>query len=279
MILPDQFDFTQGNLQDYLDCPYRFYLRYILRTRWPALVVEDALDHERLAQSGARFHHLIQQYLLGIPEARLTDLAAADSNPDIVQWWDNFLTTVPAMLEGQRYVETSLSVHLAGRRLVAKYDLILIQNDGAFKIFDWKTSQKLVRKDWLLERVQTRVYRFLLASAGKAFTHEGPIPPEKIEMIYWFAPHPNSVVSLGYSQTEYGQDQDFFTRLLAEIQQRESDAFQRTPDTTQCRFCVYRAHCDRGTTAGNLDEFDAFNLDSKDSIPDLDFDQIEPIAF
>ena len=62
MRLPKDFDFTQSNLQDYVDCPYRFYLRYGLRLKWPALMVDEALKFEQHGQMGARFHQLVQQY-------------------------------------------------------------------------------------------------------------------------------------------------------------------------------------------------------------------------
>ncbi len=47
MKLADSFDFTQSNLQDYVECPYRFYLRHVLHTKWPALIVDDALEYEQ----------------------------------------------------------------------------------------------------------------------------------------------------------------------------------------------------------------------------------------
>ena len=101
MILPADFDFTQGNLQDYLDCPYRFYMRYILHTKWPALVVGDALEFEARGQAGGRFHRLVQQYMLGVPQERINDMADEDPNPDLRAWWDGFLSHVPPWLDGQ----------------------------------------------------------------------------------------------------------------------------------------------------------------------------------
>ncbi len=50
MSLPETFDFTQSNLQDYIDCPYRFNLRYIRHAKWPALIVDDALEFEQRGQ-------------------------------------------------------------------------------------------------------------------------------------------------------------------------------------------------------------------------------------
>lgn len=279
MILPESFIFSQSNLQDYIDCPYRFYLRHIRHTKWPALVVGDALEFEKRGQTGARFHRLIQQYLLGVPETRLTELIAVDPEPDVVRWWDDFLTVIPPLLEGKHFVEMALGASLAGQRLVAKYDLILIRPNGALAIYDWKTSSRKIRKAWLLERVQTRLYRLLLTLSGAALTSGDNITPEQIEMNYWFAPHPEAMVTLSYSQEAFEADRDYFSDLIKEIQTRPGDAFTRTSDLSKCRFCVYRSHCDRGAAAGDLADLDDFSIAADATETELDFDQIAEIEF
>jgi RecB family exonuclease len=279
MILPADFTFSQSNLQDYRDCPYRFYLRYILHTRWPALIVEDALKFEQRGQSGARFHRLVQQYLLGVPEDRLLALVANDPDPDLSEWWENFLAAIPPLLEGKRFVETTLATTLAGHRILAKYDLILTQPNGQLIIFDWKTSQKKPRKDWLEDRVQTRLYRFILASSGSILSEQGMVTPEQIEMRYWFAPNRTAPVTLPYDIDQFEQDGEYFNNLIEEIADKSADSFYRTADESRCRFCVYRAHCDRGAVAGELDEFE--DEEPSDTGLDnlLDFDQISEIEF
>lgn len=279
MILPADFIFSQSNLQDYRDCPYRFYLRYIRHTRWPALVVEDALEFEQRGQSGARFHRLVQQYLLGVPEERLHTLVAADPDPDLSVWWDNFLTAIPPLLEGERYVEATLTTALTGSRLMAKYDLVLVKPDGQLIIFDWKTSAKRPRKDWLKDRIQTRLYQFLLARSGSALTGNDAVAPEQIEMNYWFAVQPTAPVTLPYDTATCEQDKLYFTELIEEVQSRTAETFYRTNDDAKCRFCVYRAHCNRGISAGDLDALDAFDLEPEASETELDFDQIQEIEF
>lgn len=279
MTLPETFDFTQSNLQDYIDCPYRFYLRYIRHAKWPALVVDDALEFEQRGQAGGRFHRLIQQYLLGIPEESLTDQAAADPDSDIMVWWEDFLQTVPPLLEGSRFVETTLSSGLAGHRLVAKFDLVLDQPSGKLVIFDWKTGRRLPKVEWLRERIQTRLYRFLLVRSGGILSGQPETSPENIEMNYWFASHPEVPISLPYTNEQYEQDLTFFTGLVQEIVDLPEGGFSRTGDLSKCRYCVYRSHCDRGTVAGNLDEFDDFEPENQENDAELDFDQIEEIAF
>ena len=280
MILPVDFDFTQGNLQDYVDCPYRFYLRYILRTSWPALVVDDALEFERRGQAGGRFHRLVQQYLLGIPQTRISELADSDPDPDLRTWWEDFLTYVPSWLTGERWVEATLTTRLAGGRVVAKYDLILADEDGGLTVFDWKTSRKTPQKAWLLDRIQTRLYRFVLAEASATFFGGKSVAPEKMTMNYWYAPHPQALVSLPYSQSAYEQDRDDLAGLIAEICAKEDPrGFTRTEETKHCRFCVYRSHCDRGVSGGDLDDWDDFDQEPDEMGTAIDFDALPEIEF
>lgn len=277
MILPENFDFTQSNLQDYLDCPYRFYLRYVLHTRWPALVVDDAQEFELRMQAGAHFHRLAQQYLVGIPEAEISQQADGDPHPDLRTWWSDFLIHIPPWLKGQRWVEMTLTTRLGGQRLVAKYDLILTDEVGGLTIFDWKTSQKVPRKDWLLERIQTRLYRMLLTDAGPALVGGEGTDPEQIVMNYWFATHPQTPISLPYSRATYERDQADLAQLVERICTSQAADFERTSDVRRCRYCVYRSHCDRGVEAGALADFDDLTLHPEESIFDTAFEDIPEI--
>jgi CRISPR/Cas system-associated exonuclease Cas4 (RecB family) len=279
MILPAEFDFTQGNLQDYLDCPYRFYMRYILRTKWPALVVGDALEFEARGQAGGRFHRLVQQYLLGVPQDRIDQMAEEDPNPDLSAWWDGFLAHVPPWLLGERWVETTLTTELAGHRLLAKYDLILSDQDGGVTIFDWKTSHKLPRKDWLVERVQTRLYRLVLLEASPLFTGGERLAAEQIVMNYWFTAQPQSPVALAYQTSAYQRDRCDLSRLIEEISASKPSDFRRTNDFKKCHFCIYRSHCDRGIEAGDLGDFDDFDLEPGDITVEIPFEDLPEIKF
>jgi len=279
MNLPYNFDVTQSKLQDYVDCPYRFFMRYIRQIKWPALVVDDALEFERRGQTGARFHRLVQQYLLGMPESRLGDIAAADPSPNMYRWWEDFLSFMPPLLEGDRYVEIILSTNLLEQRLLAKYDLILAQDNGTYTIFDWKTSRRKARKDWLLERIQTRFYRLILAQSGSTFGDNKPIKPEQITMAYWFTAAPELPVYLPYNQSMYESDMDFFFKLISEILVKSENDFLRTDDLKKCQYCVYRSHCNRGVEAGKLDSFEDFEMKSESLDLDFDFENIEQIEF
>ena len=97
MTLPADFSFSQSSLQDYLDCPRRFELRYQQRLSWPAIEIEPALENERFLLRGSAFHRLVHQHQIGIPESALTPYAA---EPELSAWWQAYLAAAP----GRAYV-------------------------------------------------------------------------------------------------------------------------------------------------------------------------------
>ncbi len=291
MGIPEDFLFSQGSLQDYVDCRRRFQLRYLRRVSWPAIQVEPALENERHLQRGAAFHRMIQQHLLGVPAERLSALLSDPAyGEDLRRWWESYLQHGQDLLglraeAGLRlHPEISLSAQLGGYRLVAKYDLILLLPEDRAVIFDWKTYRRLPRRAWLEARLQTRVYPYLLVEAGAALNQGRPLPPDQLEMIYWFADHPEAPERYPYSAARYAADEAYLRGLVDEIDALPEDRFELTPDLDKCRFCTYRSYCDRGGAAGSLSEFDRgledLERDAQAAVSlDIDFDQVGEIEF
>ena len=88
MQLPDDFAFSQSSLQDFVDCPRRFLLRYVQHLQWPALASVPALEFERITRLGTDFHRLVHQHQLGLPLERL---AAQIDDEQLRAWWQNYL--------------------------------------------------------------------------------------------------------------------------------------------------------------------------------------------
>lgn len=281
MPLPKNFQFSQGSLQDYADCPRRFQLKYIEEIAWPAVRAEPALENERHLQLGAAFHRMAQQYLLGIPAEKLTPLAQRD--PALARWWENFLTHVPDLIgpaaapDAYRAPEFTLSAPLGDHRLTGKFDL-LTRHDGHFTIYDWKTARKKPQRRWIAEALQTRVYPYLLVQAGERLNGGQPVAPEQVEMVYWFAEFPAAPLRFPYSRMQFAEDEALIHALIAEIEALDDSPAPLTENEKRCRFCVYRSLCDRGVTAGPLDEMDAAEPAETFDF-DLDFEQIAEIEF
>ena len=276
-----RFQFSQASLNDYVDCPRRFQLRYVLEQDWPAVESEPLIERERLADLGRRFHQLVQQHARGLPLEQLTRSASVDF--DLARWWQNYLeleiggwqldvggvggdSSRRRPLPPHRRSEVALSIPFGLHRLLAKYDL-LATGDGRAMIVDWKTERKRPERAALLKRLQTRVYRYVLAKSDPS------LAPEAIEMVYWFAEHPDEPEVLPYDSAQLAADDDYLRGLLTEIESRAEDVWPLTSDERKCRFCTYRSLCERGGVAGVAD------TDEVDIDLDIDLTEVDEIAY
>ncbi len=286
--------FSQSSLQDFVDCQRRFQLRYLLHLAWPAVESEPVMENERHMRLGALFHQMIHQHLLGVPSERLTSMLHDEI---LLGWWDNYHAFLTSEL-GQvlnpgkethiapLHPEIGLAAANSNSRLLAKYDLILRTPSGKILIFDWKTSRHRPKRTWLGQRVQTRLYPYLLVQAGTHLNAGQPIRPSQIEMIYWFANFPEQPESFPYDDQKYAADQNYLNDLLAQILHKSaattslSDSlFPLTQDEKRCRFCAYRSLCDRGVQAGSVDLMESGEAEDTPTHITLDLEQIGEIEF
>ena len=273
---------SQSSLQDYMDCAQRFKLRYLDRLSYPAPETEPTVENEKHQQEGEYFHRLIQQHLIGIPAEQIAKFA---NTANLQRWWDNFqhspeLSALREMIaDGRRdlsklYTEATLSAPLGKYRLLAKYDLLAIQNGKAL-IYDWKTYRKRPRNEWLAARMQTRVYRALLVQAGAHLNGGKPFEPEQIEMIYWFPDFPEEPARFPYTSAQFQRDWDTLLKLSEEV--ASASSYPLTEDRQKCLFCTYRSYCERGIRAGEAEQAEA-EMEAEELF-DVNFEQIGEIAF
>ncbi|MBN1302904.1 MAG: PD-(D/E)XK nuclease family protein [Anaerolineales bacterium] len=275
--LPMNFTFSQSSLQDYADCPRRFQLRYMEQLSWPAVETEPVIENEKHQQEGNQFHRLAQQYLIGLPEDKISKMALT---PNLQDWWENFLNSkfIGAIKNGSvLYPEMSLAAPIgSSHRLVAKYDLIAVSPDHRYIIVDWKTYQKRPKDNWMALRWQTLVYRALLVRAGSHLTHGSPVEPSQIEMVYWYTNYPSEPAAFPYNKARFERDWDLIETTVKEISELQS--FEMTTEAKKCRFCVFRSYCDRGTQAGDWLQAEA-EMEPDPEHFDINFEQIGEIAF
>ena len=264
---------SQSSLQDYVDCAQRFKLRYLDRLSYPAIETEPTLENEKHQQEGEYFHRLVQQHLIGIPAEHIARLA---NTANLQRWWNNFQSFSQMNLSSLSNClpEATLSAPLGKYRLLAKYDLIAVENGKAL-IYDWKTYRKRPRNEWLSARLQTRVYRALLVNAGAHLNNGQPFEPEQIEMIYWFADFPDEPARFPYTTPQFKRDWDLLAKLSDEI--ASASSYPLTDDRQKCAFCTYRSYCERGVRAGDIEQAEA-EMEAEELF-DVNFEQIGEIAF
>jgi hypothetical protein len=274
MAFPEMFQFSQGNLQDYADCPRRFQLRYVAMQPWPALITETPGRFEEHVRRGADFHRLAHQHALGLAPGRL---AATIHDPILARWWQTYLAYPPPDLPDRiRRAEAVVAAPMAGYRLVAKFDLLAVEPGQRLVIVDWKTTPKRPPRATLARRLQTRVYRTLAVEAGATF-HGGQLPqPEQVEMVYWFAEEGGATERFPYDADQHAADCAYLARLTAEIAAHQEPIWPLTPDERQCRFCNYRSLCERGVKAGFLDDLEE---DVEPPQLEIDLEQVAEIEF
>jgi len=279
MPYPADFQFSQSSLQDYLECPRRFELRYLKKLQWPAIKTEPILELEHRISLGTRFHQAVQQSLLNIP---YPDIELTLDEVELKIWWENY-THSPLLvsLPTKRYPERAITATLDEFHLIAKYDLLAVDPGRRLAIIDWKTSSHRTPSRRLHEHIQTRLYPFLLAKAGDHLNGHHPVEPEQVEMIYWFTGFPNQPEQIHYSLNQYISDQDDLLALLRQIAKTPEGMFLLTADEKKCAFCQYRSLCNRGQKAGNHSDLEDDEPDgnSENELSGFNFDQIGEIEF
>ncbi|NMC28555.1 MAG: PD-(D/E)XK nuclease family protein [Pelolinea sp.] len=270
--LPD-FRFSSQSLQDFEECQQRFFLRYIQKMDWPAEESSPYLAFEQFRQKGSQFHACVEQYFHhGDPE-KIERLIKDD---DLRLWWKNFLRFSMEQQFTTASSEILFQTSLQGHILIAKYDLLVQQEDGSMTIFDWKTSASLKRTDreFLKKKMQTLVYPYVLCgSAGSQ-----SIQPAQVKLVYWFPQYPDQPEQFPYSSIQMQQDERVLLERMEEITRKTLDEFPKTEDEKRCRYCVYRSYCERGKRAANLFE-DDLELDFDLSELDMDIDQALEIPY
>jgi hypothetical protein len=281
MKLPNNFIFNQSNMQDFVECRRRFYLRHIRKIKWPAIQSEPFLENERFSILGSSFHRGAHQFFLGIDQLQIADTL---QNDELNNWWHNFITFIEQnpeiTTESYRiFPEHILSTYLSGFRLSAKYDLICVFPDGRIKIYDWKTSRAPPKIKWLENKLQTIVYPFLVHEACETLQITHLPQSDSIELIYWFASFPEDTIKFQHNHDKHTRSKKYLKDLISLIQRlaeaEDEQAFPKVEDVKRCAFCEFRSLCNTGIKAGSGEEND---LTEEQDLLELSFDQIAEIS-
>lgn len=283
-VLLPRFVFSQSSLQDYVDCPRRFQLRYVEASSWPALEAEPLLELESERALGDRFHRLVERHQRGVPVDKLRRMIGDEAR--LLAWWDAYLDLdLLHQAPGVRYPEHTLAALVGESRLAAKFDLLLVEPGKRLVIFDWKTTRRRPSQQQMAARIQTVVYPYVAVKAGTRLLG-GSIAPEQVSMVYWFANDPAAPMIFDYSDQQFAKDHLALEELIRGIMQRPAEEeWPLTQQEQYCRFCEYRSLCDRGVEAGQLVDLEQdvaqsqINMESYLEGIDLGLSDVEEVGF
>lgn len=237
--------FSQTALRTYLGCPYRFKNRYIDGLYW-------RFDSDG-AKQGSEFHLDMKRHFLGLP--------LSGKNDELVLRALSFLP----IESGKQYLpEYTIRYADGAMRLTVRYDLLV--TGEKMEIYDWKTEAARLDAVRLKEDIQTRLYLYVLAAAGKKIKED--IQPSDISITYFNPRHPASPVRIDYDSYRFHQDEVYISGLISRI--LKDTQFKPTDDKRKCKFCEYNRLCNGRPVS--IEDIEGQALD-------LSWDDIEEISF
>ncbi|MBP7997901.1 MAG: PD-(D/E)XK nuclease family protein [Chloroflexi bacterium] len=240
--------FSRYKLSDFLACQRRFQLRYIQNLPWPT--PPQPSDQAEALTHGEQFHRLLERHFLG-----LSVDAAALPNP-LRSWWHTWQTDPPAIPPGHTLPEFRLTVPISQHLLLGRFDLLIL-GDHSAHIYDWKTERRPRTASALRADLQSRLYLALVAEGIRAIhPQKTPIPPEQVQLTYWFVEAPAATVTLTYSTAEHAQNWSDLSQIVGQIeaQMTTTTPWPLTTDLQECGRCVYQLFCTRPRPTLQLDE-------------------------
>lgn len=261
----DQLYFSQLALSVYENCHLKFRRRYIDGLFWPADWSGNK-EQKDVIEKGRYFHLMAQRYY-----DRGEEIPEDTAYDELTEWFSRLKRFRPYNNMDRFYPEHELRINKDGIKLVAKYDLIYIdQRNKQIIIYDWKTNKKRLKSDKLEATLQTRVYLFVLAEAGTAYFPENNLDFKDMNIIYWNPRYPAQNSKITYTPKMFAEDKKYIKEKIGEIKNLSYDNFKAISDKKICKFCEYRPIC-YGKEAEKLE------IEEDDIDLELDWDMVDEI--
>jgi PD-(D/E)XK nuclease superfamily len=260
---------SQGLLNLFATCPRKFQHIHLDQLNAPIASTQQ----ERFTW-GNRFHLRMQQQELGL-QFNPVEPEFDSMDQQIHELADTFIQSVPELFQANpttcRQSEHQRSLQFQGYLFTVIYDLLILDEQAA-QILDWKTYPRPQKSDWLFHNWQTRLYPFVLAKTSHYL-------PEQISMTYWFVQAKQGqrlkpqCLKFHYSQSQHQQIDQEITDLLRQLThylqqyQAEGWPFPQVQSDANCNTCTFAQRCQRELggvhrlqTIANLEEIPEVGL-------------------
>lgn len=220
-------------------CPLRFRFRYIDNLQW-SRIWSTSPEERKAIERGENFHLMARRYYAGLDPAQVADPL---EQRQLEHWLSLLQGFLPRSFDREFHPELELRLNRPEMRLLAKFDLVVVDPDGRGTIFDWKTERRFPRRTYLANSMQTLVYRYMLCAAAGAYSPRGRFKPDEVSMIYWNPLFPERWERMTYSESQFEKDETRLQSLINTILRTPPDGFPATSNEKACLHCEYRPIC------------------------------------
>lgn len=255
-------------LGTYESCHLRFRYRYLDNLYWSRIWGTGA-EERKAIEKGQNFHLMARRYYAGVDPAQVADPV---EQSELEHWMGVLQGFLPRSFDRQFYPELELRLNRPDLRLMAKFDLVVVDPNGRATIYDWKTAHKPFKRSYLSKGIQTVVYRYMLCAAGGQYSPHRRFRPEEISMVYWNPLFPHLPQRFDYTEAQFQKDEQYLQLMVAQILRTPYERFLATTDERKCAFCEYQMICHgRRSEQVDLDEEEWLHEATLawDSLPDL----------
>ena len=236
--IPEDFYFSQLALKMFAQCPLKFRYRYLDQLYWPR--GEGDREQQQILEKGNRFHRLARNYY---DRGVLTAEHLLDKQ--LQKWWQRLKEFCPYEQPGEFFPEFELRLNSCQYRLLAKYDLIVINEEqGEVVIYDWKTNKRPIKQEKMVDDLQTMVYLLVLVRAvNRYFRLNGEIKPDDMKIIYWNPRFPGEKVAINCSEQKSAVYAEQIEKIIHRIKKMSYQQFAELKNNLSCDFCQYFNLC------------------------------------
>ncbi len=234
----EQFYFSQSALSVFDKCTLKFRYRYLDGLFWPQDWGGNQ-KQQQIIEKGKTFHKMAYRYY---DRGYISQGDFIDHQ--LKKWFNNLKEFRPYEKDKDFKPEYELRINKNQIKLLAKYDLLYTdKKNNQIIIYDWKTNQRKLMKNKLLNNYQTLVYLFVLYQAGKFYLPVDDLKISQIKIVYWNPRYPQKVVKIKYTNSMYKKAEEKITSLIKKIKDYDYQDFHKTSDRQLCQYCEYRPIC------------------------------------
>ncbi|MDR0879481.1 MAG: PD-(D/E)XK nuclease family protein [Clostridioides sp.] len=238
--MKDKFIYSQNSINTYKSCPQKFKYKYVDKVNWMKDDVENREYYEGL-DTGVDFHLLCERYFRGLSIE--TDLSENPNGEIFLKWLDKVKLVISIEGEKTYYPEYGVELRIDGKKIQAKYDLLIVGKDS-IEIWDWKTENRKLNYKNIENRMQTIVYLYLVGEAVLKIFENG-VGFDKISMNYFQPGFDEGIISINYSEEKHRKNGEILKDYMKSIENSDFKLGFIPRNKKHCKFCEFDKVCNR----------------------------------